>query len=244
MATGAATDPNTQTLNTVYEGWGSSEQLASWGVSSGKTACNMTGITCDSQNRVVSLSLYDIPTGFFSPLLFSLTSLSSMSLVRAGLLGSIPEKISQMVGLQTLKLGNNVLTGEIPPSISLAISLTSLQITSNQIAGILPVSLSCLTALATFYAPFNLLHGSIPAQYSTLQQLTMLYLASNSLTSSIPPQLTSIMNLTLLVNHNPAMCGWPMIYGPQDSTSIGWACFDPLAGKFKLFGMKARIMTL
>lgn len=255
VCAGAPKDSDTQTMNSIYTHLGSPDQLASWAASSGSTACNMTGIACNSQAKVVSLSLYNIPIGTLDPLLFTLTSLSSIILINLGLVGLFPAQISQLTSLQTLKMSNNHLTGSLPPSLSLLVLLTALEIDSNQITGSippqlstlvllcqlqlghnnldgsLPASLSTLTGLAHFYAPSNLLSGSIPAEYSALQKLTMLSLASNTLSSSIPSQLTNIGFLSLLVNGNPAMCGPTQGYGKQQKTNISKDC--PLQGMWK-----------
>lgn len=253
--TAAATDPDTQTLNNVYVGWGSPIKLASWAASSGQTACNMTGITCNSRAEVVSLSFYDIPTGTFDSLLFTLTALSSVALVHQDLIRSVPAQIFLLTSLQMLRISNNLLAGSLPPCLSALLNLTVLEMNSNQLtgpippqistlvllnqlqlgnnkfAGALPASLLSLNALVNFYAPFNALMGSIPAEYSALQHLTSLFLASNSLTSIIPAQLTSISNLSLSVNNNQAMCGPPLMYGSQINTNIGQDCPDPSHSK-------------
>lgn len=248
MCAAAATDPDTQTLNTVYKRWGSPGQLASWDSASGKTACNMTGINCNAQANVVSLSLYNIPTGAFDPLLFTLTSLSSISLINAHLVGSVSPQISRLTRLEMFQTSNNFLTGSLPPSMSLLVSLTTvdmntnqltgpipqqlstlvilseMQLADNRLSGVLPSSLSSLSALVYFYAPSNLMTGPIPAQYSALQRLTMLSLSSNLLTSTIPWQLTSLTNLTLSVTGNLRMCGLPLTFGVQVRTNIGPEC--------------------
>lgn len=255
MCTAAAKEAETQILNTIYANWGSPTQLVSWDATSGKPACNMTGITCDFHGQVASLSLYSIPTGSLDPAIFSLTSLSSVALVQVNLIGSIPPQISHLTGLQMLKLSNNFLSGCLPSSLSVLTTLTVLEMNSNQltgpipqqlstlvmllrlqlgnnkVSGRLPISLSALISLVNFYAPFNAQTGPIPAQYSALQQLTTLALASNSLTSTIPAQLTEIGGLSLSLNNNQAMCGPPLIYGPQPATNIGQDCPTPKPGE-------------
>lgn len=247
----AATEPDTQVLNTIYVHWDSPYQLVSWDVSSGAAACNMTGVHCDAQSRVVSLSLYNIPTGVMDPLIFSLTSLTSMSLVQVNLIGVIPSQISRLTGLQVLQLSNNYLVGNLQLALSLLVRLTSLELSSNRFTGSipqqlstlkllrqlqlgdnrfsgpLPVTLSALTSLVIFYAPFNTLSGQIPAQYSALQQLKLMSLDSNSLKRNIPDQLTSISNLSISVSQNLAMCGSALSFGPQASTTIGTDCPGP-----------------
>lgn len=250
----AALNLDVQTLNSVYVHWGSPTQLASWGASAGNTACNMIGIICNAENNVVSLSLHDIPTGAFDPLLFTLTSLSKLVLVNVKLSGSISLQISQLTGLKEFQASSNLLTGSLPSAVSLLLSLTALEINSNQLtgtippqlstlillshlqlgnnkfAGPLPVDLSSLNSLVILYAPFNNLSGTIPPQYSALQQLTAMVLSSNSLNGSIPVQLTSIRNLSLLVRDNQALCGPPLVFGEQASTNVGQDCPDLTSG--------------
>lgn len=118
--TAIATEPATQSFNTIYVPRGSPDKLASWGASSGMTACNMTGVVCDNQANVVPLSLYKIPTGIFDPLLFSLTSLTSLAMVEVNLVGVIPAQNSQL--LQMPRASNNLHGGSLPLSMSTLVS--------------------------------------------------------------------------------------------------------------------------
>lgn len=229
----------------------------------------MTGISCNSDHQVISLSLYNIPTGTFDRLLCSLVSLTTLALVRVNLLGSIPAQISQLTNLQTLHASNNALTGALPPSLSLLVSLTSLkfdsnnftgtvpqqlstlvilrviQLSSNRLTGTLPVALSSLISLTNFLAPLNLLTGKLPSQYSVLQQLAVMSLAANSMTGSIPQQLSSMRYLSLAVNNNPAMCGLPLSFGDQAGSNVGQNCSNPFDREFYLFKIPSSyIMTL
>lgn len=257
--TATALDSNKLIFNAVYDKWDSPDQLASWAASSGKTACEMTGVACSITGEVTSLSLQGTYTGMFEPLLFNLTALSRLVLVGMGLIDCILPQISQLVNLRLLKLSNNHLTGTLPPSMSRLVALTALVMNSNQLTGFipqqlstlkhlcqlqlgnnrlsgpLPASLSCLTARVVLYAPFNTFSGSISAQYSVLQQLTRISLSSNSITNSIPPQLANNTQLSMSLNDNPAICGKALpMFESHRGTHIGQDCPPVSKGKFYL----------
>lgn len=91
------------------------------------------------------IPIHYLPTGTFDPLIFSLTSVSSLAFVQTGLIGSIPAQISQLIGLQMLQTSSNLLAGSLPPSLSLLRSLEVLEMNSNQLTGPIPPQLSTLT---------------------------------------------------------------------------------------------------
>lgn len=255
LHTVSTTDDDAVALEIVYKQWGSPYTLSTWNLPRNST-CTMTGITCNAFNRVVAISLSGISVKTLHPILFSLTSLTSIILVRMDLKGTIPKDISQLTNLATFITSHNNLSGSLPPSLSLLVSLVDLEVDynlfkgsipqelstlvqlsildfgNNQMTGTLPIMLSRLTALTSFTGRSNAISGPIPDQYTALKQLRNLALASNFLSGSIPSEFFSFAVLAISVDQNIAMCGPSLHFGPQANTSIGKDCVDKSQGEF------------
>lgn len=134
--------------------------------------------------------------------------LSSLVLDRnPGLVGSIPDTIDALTGLQDLSLGSNSLRGSLPSTFSLLTSLTSLNLALNQLTGTLMSSWDSLTDLASLYLNGNRLTGSIPATLNSLNALQYLRLDSNRLSGSVPTSLSDLTNLAELQLHDNSLTG-------------------------------------
>lgn len=198
----AANADDTTTFNFIYSSWGSPPQLFSWSALSGTRACNMQGVSCDSNGRVVSLSLSSGPSGAFPAQLSSLYYLTQLAFGTMGLTSTIPAQLSTLGLLRVLQANNNRLQGTLPPQLSNLNSLTQMQFGNNQ------------------------LRGSIPYAWGALNNLNQLQLSNNQLTSSIPSSLRSWVFLSLYINGNSAMCGSSQGYGSQSGTNIGYNCYN------------------
>lgn len=198
----AANADDTTTFNYIYASWGSPPQLFSWSVLSGTTACNMQGVSCDSNRRVVSLSLSSGPSGAFPAQLSTLYYLTQLGFGTMGLTSTIPAQLSTLGLLRVLQANNNRLQGTLPPQLSTLNALTQMQFSNNQ------------------------LRGSIPYAWGALNNLNVLQLSNNQLTSSIPTSLRSWVFMSLYINGNSAMCGSSQGYGSQSGTNIGYNCYS------------------
>ena len=163
--------------------------------------------------------------------LMALEKLRVLDCHSCNLHGSIPsfnDPNFQNTALEVLVLASNSLTGSIPEQISNYMGLRQLDLSKNQLAFTIPSSLANLQKLEYFYAALNNFEpgeiptflytmtnlkdlslkatsriGSIPEAIGSLSQLTMLDLDSNDLVSSIPTAIGKLTSLEyLLLNRN------------------------------------------
>ncbi|XP_057484599.1 putative receptor-like protein kinase At3g47110 [Actinidia eriantha] len=118
--------------------------------------------------------------------------------------GSIPEGITNLLGLTMLVISKNSLKGEIPASIGKLEKLVDLRLFDNKISGAIPASLGNITQLRRLYLHTNNLSGNIPPSLGNCRQLELLRLFSNNLTGFIPKEVGSLSWITLSFNfaHN------------------------------------------
>ncbi|CAI5483447.1 unnamed protein product [Closterium sp. Yama58-4] len=105
-----------------------------------------------------------------------------------GLVGPIPQSISNLKNLTMLKIAGNGLT-DIPSSISGLAVLTQIDLSHNEISGTIPAGFSALVQLQYIDISHNNLASSIPASFSGLRKLKSMLLSKNNLSGPIPPSL-------------------------------------------------------
>ena len=130
----------------------------------------------------------------------------SLKLQYFNLIGTIPDEISQLTGLEYFSLGHNSLYGGVPSSLGTMVSMLSMELDSNQLNQTIPTALGSLTLLQNLYLRENMLVGEIPSSLANLP-LFNLYLDRNSLTSTIPTVLGDITSLGLLYLHDNSLSG-------------------------------------
>ncbi|MEN1785023.1 MAG: hypothetical protein AAGF77_07780, partial [Bacteroidota bacterium] len=94
-----------------------------------------------------------------------------LNLENNGLVGTIPEEIGNLAGLEILRLSNCQLSGTIPSSIGNLSNLEYLGLSSNQLTGEIPTVLSNCSNLERISLSNNELTGSIPASLGQLNNL-------------------------------------------------------------------------
>ncbi|CAO2838464.1 unnamed protein product [Amaranthus hypochondriacus] len=87
-----------------------------------------------------------------------------------GLVGSIPEELTNLSAFIGLNLSHNYLSGNIPVKIGEMKALESLDLSNNNLSGRIPISLGAITSLSTLNLSCNKLYGEIPTG-SQLQTL-------------------------------------------------------------------------
>ncbi|KAE9463030.1 hypothetical protein C3L33_05065, partial [Rhododendron williamsianum] len=92
----------------------------------------------------------------------TLKFVSSIDVSSNGIIGEIPEDLTNLSGLWNLNLSGNHLTGRIPEKIGDMKQLESLDFSRNKLFGSIPQSLSSLTSLSHLNLSFNNLSGRIP----------------------------------------------------------------------------------
>lgn len=139
----------------------------------------------------------------------------SINLANAGLAGTLPASLSNLVELTALTVQGNTLTGNIPSSLGSLTNLQLLSLSKNRLTGTIPDSLGGLSQLQSLDLHDNAaLGGTIPASFSNLLQLQGLLLYGDSLAGSIPAQLGALTNLqSLLLEGNQFSGGIPASLG-------------------------------
>ncbi|CAN1270596.1 Probable LRR receptor-like serine/threonine-protein kinase At3g47570 [Linum perenne] len=166
--------------------------------------CVWPGITCNKQQRVISISLPASKlTGTLSQHIGNFTFLQSINLINNSFHGQIPNQIGNLHQLQTLNLTWNFLTGEIPANLTRCSELRIVRVEANSLEGKLPEDIGSLSKLQVFRMGTNHLTGRIPASLGNFSQLFEFAVAYNNLVGEIPEtvgQLPRINNFIVGVN--------------------------------------------
>ncbi|CAN1139571.1 Probable LRR receptor-like serine/threonine-protein kinase At3g47570 [Linum perenne] len=167
--------------------------------------CKWPGIICNIQQRVTSLSLSRCNlAGTLSPHIANLTFLHTINLINNSFRGHIPPQIGNLRRLQTLNLTTNFLTGQIPPNLTRCLDLRTILVEKNSIEGSIPEDIGSLSQLQRFRMGTNNLTGQIPASLGNLSQLVEFAVAYNNLVGEIPEtvgQLSRISKFVVGVNN-------------------------------------------
>lgn len=129
---------------------------------------------------------------------------AGLHLSGAGLTGTIPEALGNLVGLSRIALSSNSLAGSIPASIGRLSGLQYLDLASNRLTGSLPPSLWDLSELEYLYLSWNNLFGEVPEDVGNLKGLKFLGLHHNGFSGPLPASLTALPALEsvqVLGNH-------------------------------------------
>ncbi|KAI3667447.1 hypothetical protein L6452_42505 [Arctium lappa] len=185
--------------------------LATW-TESDSTPCHWTGVSCNSNHRVVSIFLPNKNlTGYLPSELGGLLSLRRLSLSNNNFSKPIPENLFNATALLSVDLSHNHLTGPISEKITNLKSLNFLDLSSNSLNGSLPVTLSNLTNLAgTLNLSYNHFSGEIPPSYGLFQVMVSLDLRYNNLTGKIPLVGSLLNQGPTAFTGNPFLCGFPL----------------------------------
>ena len=160
------------------------------------------GVTTNENGRVTSLSLSrNGLSGSIPPSLSQLARLQALNLRANQLSGPIPPELGGLTQLQALDLEANQLNGRIPPSLGDLTQLQALDLGGNHLSGTIPPELTRLTHLQELHLGINQLSGEIPPELGGLTHLQELNLGSNQLSGEIPPELGSLTQLLARIMH-------------------------------------------
>ncbi|KAJ3694347.1 hypothetical protein LUZ60_009827 [Juncus effusus] len=182
------------------------------------------GVSCDIFNGlwyittlnigpVLDNSLQCAPDAKFTPTLFNLTHLKSLSFYNCFSLYQNPEKIpdsnwDKFASLETLEFRSNTgLTGPVPAGLGLVKSLKSLVLVGNGLTGQIPLEIGNLVNLRRLVISGNGLTGSIPSSIGVLNSLLKLDLSHNVLSGPLPTVLGNLKTLTLMDLRNNSFTG-------------------------------------
>ncbi|THF98991.1 hypothetical protein TEA_022313 [Camellia sinensis var. sinensis] len=113
---------------------------------------------------------------------------------------SIPPRIVNLVGLQSLDMQVNQLTGTIPIEIGKVQNLHQLILYSNSLSCNIPSSLGNLSLLSELNLESNNFRGNIPPSLGNCRTLQLLFLSQNNLNGTIPKQVVSISSLSIYLD--------------------------------------------
>lgn len=163
--------PDYTALVGLYNGTGGGNWVNrnGWQAGAAGTNCNVCtwyGVTCNEQNRVIGINLSsnDI-TGTLPNSITSLTFLNTLRLYGNELSGSLPSFLNSFLYLKTVDFGSNSFSGDIPSNFGSIASLKNLYLDDNNLNGSLPISLVSIN-LGLFYVNDNNISGCFPAGYS------------------------------------------------------------------------------
>ncbi|KNA05987.1 hypothetical protein SOVF_185250 [Spinacia oleracea] len=197
--------------------------LSSW-VAAADPCRNYTGVTCDSNQNVARIVLWNTSlSGVLSPALSGLKSLRSITLFgnrftgnipeeygnikslwklnlsSNALSGSIPEFVGQLGNLRFLDLSKNGFSGEIPPNLFANCGkMKFVSLSSNNLTGSIPDSVITCTSLIGFDVSYNVLGGNLSSRICELPNLSFFSLRRNVFAGSVQGKLSGCNSLEFL----------------------------------------------
>nr|DAD39400.1 TPA_asm: hypothetical protein HUJ06_013723 [Nelumbo nucifera] len=192
------------------------EALSSWNDS--LHFCHWRGVTCGRRHqRVVSLYLEGQRlVGTLSPYIGNLTFLRSINLDNYSFrgtipqeVGSIPEELGKLTGLEYIMIGVNNLSGMFPHSLYNLSSLNHIGLTYNQIHGSFPPNIGLtLPNLNRLQVEFNQFTGEIPVSFGNISGLEIFSAGGNNLFGPIHVDFGGLKDLwTLAIAWNKLGAG-------------------------------------
>ncbi|KAI8539524.1 hypothetical protein RHMOL_Rhmol09G0189500 [Rhododendron molle] len=121
--------------------------------------------------------------------------------------GGIPEELWSLTSLTNLSLGFNALSGEVPKELGKLTNLRSLSISTNNFSGSLPSELGNLIKLEHLFFHSSGVSGAIPSTFAALQDLQIVILRNNHISSTIPSNIGDYQNLSQLFLGNNKLTG-------------------------------------
>lgn len=173
--------------------------LSSW-VPATDPCKNYTGITCDFNQNVVKIVLWNTTlSGVLSPALSGLKYLRSLTLFGNRFTGNIPEEYGGIYSLWKLNLSSNSLSGSIPEFIGQLGNLRLLDLSRNGFSGEIPPKLFASCGKMKFISlSGNNLTGSVPNSVNNCSNLIGFDVSYNMLSGNIPPRICELPNLAFL----------------------------------------------
>ncbi|CAN0903243.1 Putative receptor-like protein kinase At3g47110 [Linum grandiflorum] len=162
--------------------------------------CNWAGITCNTHQRVTSLSLSSRNlAGTLSPHITNFTFLQTINLINNSFRGHIPPQMANLRHLQTLNQTRNSFTGKLPPNLTSCLQLRTILIERNSLEGQIPGDIGLLSKLQRFRMGTSNLTGQIPASLGNLSQLVEFAVAYNNLVGEIPETVGKLSRISIFV---------------------------------------------
>lgn len=186
----------------LYADWGGA---ISWPYAATEAAaCGAWSyVTCDLTPNVISINIpssENIQTTIPEEIGCLAGTLTELRITSAGLTGTIPTEVGDLVALVDFDLNGNRLFSTIPTQIELLTDLTLLDLNNNNITGNIPFEIGTAVSLRYIDLSHNLLEGIVPwGSIGSLTDLTTLSINNNDLTGLIGSDLFSA---TSMINFN------------------------------------------
>lgn len=149
------------------------------------TPCLWYGITCDNQDNIIGIDLYNNNlVGTIPSSLGELTKLRKLKLMNNDLSGTFPDIWSDLDVLEFMDLSNNNFTGVMPSSLGSLLKLNTLYIENNNMDGELLSSISDLPLLNVYWTKNNNFSGCYPTSYTALCDIGSTKFTNNPLLPS------------------------------------------------------------
>ncbi|KAJ8558167.1 hypothetical protein K7X08_004933 [Anisodus acutangulus] len=136
-----------------------------------------------------------------------------------GLVGSLSDKVGNLMSLRRLVLSGSGVKGKIPYGLGSLVNLEQLSLSRNKISGEIPVGVMTLKKLKVLDLSQNELGGAVNESIGNLTQLLKLDLSYNRLCGGIPENLKGLKSLEFLdLSYNSFFnCGVPLFLGEMHS---------------------------
>ncbi|KAJ3142042.1 hypothetical protein HK101_003322 [Irineochytrium annulatum] len=144
-------------------------------------------------------------------------SITSLTIVGAGLKGLIPASFSVLYQLQSLNLSGNAFTGTVPSFYQP--SLLVLDLSNNQLSGN-PTWVATLPNLQFLSLSSNKFNGTLDGWSSITWNLNYLYLDNNQFTGALPAWLSNTPEQSLNLSHNQFSGTIPALLGLNYAQTI------------------------
>ncbi|GAB2274073.1 hypothetical protein Dimus_008842 [Dionaea muscipula] len=183
--------------------------LGSW-VAVGDPCNNFTGVTCNSDQNVVKIVLWNTSlAGVLSPGLSGLKSLRTLSLFGNRFSGAIPVEYGEMTTLWKINVSSNALSGSIPEFIGNLGNLRFLDLSRNEFSGEIPSRLFTNNCgkMKFISLSSNNLTGSVPDSIGNCSNLIGLDVSYNELSGIIPSTICDSPNLAFLSLRSNVLTG-------------------------------------
>lgn len=177
-----------QALLKIKDGLTNTNLLDSWVPD--EDCCDWDLVECDeTTNRIISLIIQDDEglTGQIPAPVGDVPFLQTLWFRNLPLLfGGIPEEISALKNLESLRLSFTSLSGAVPLFFPQLIKLTCLDLSFNKLLGVIPPQLAALPNLKALHLEQNQLTGEIPDIFGNFAGSPDIYLSHNQLTGFVP----------------------------------------------------------
>jgi hypothetical protein len=135
--------------------------------------------------------------------IISLTGLQEIDLDQNSLAGTIPDEVGNMPNLVSIDVDDNDFTGTIPESIYNSPILVTVDLDTNNLVGTLDTRIGMVSRLDFLQLDNNALSGAIPTEIGSLDLLSFLSVDANAFTGTIPTELGLNAELRKFLSSKP-----------------------------------------